>query len=608
MGSFAAAAWSQTLVSSTAEAVEAKAVDRLPDFALTVPLVANETSVGTLDMPISGLRFEPRVDVQGRNLGEAQADVSIRGGVFESTGFKVGAVSLYDPQTGHYFAEIPVPPVMLTAPRILTGAANATQGFNAGAGTVAYGWRRIEARGTASVAVGDHGYNRQAFYQSGVFGRAGQLAADVEWARSEADGSRPFGEHDFQRIGGRLQLRGAFGQTDLFGGYQTKFFGWPNLYTPFGFNETENLQTVLLAANHRWQDGQGNFWQAGAYYRRNKDDYEFNRAVPGASNPFLHTTWTRGVSVDGVLQAGAAGRLVWAASALRDGLKSTSLTAGPAAGRTMMKLSVVPERTFSGVHGEWVARAGLAYDDADAAGGAWSPILGLEWRGRDQASAYVEYSEATQLPTYTALKSSATSGLFRGNAALGRETSRNLEAGVRRSLAGWTVEGAVFQRWDDDLVDWTYRRGVTARTANPVDIGVTGLELIATLRGERGDVVLGYTLLAKASDYRSALVDASFYALNYPRHRLTAALTWRFSPEWELRSDNEVRIQEDNSLRAVGGDEALISSLGFYYRPAALPRTEFSLLVDNLWDSNFEEVPAVPAGRRQLAFGVSLRW
>jgi hypothetical protein len=30
--------------------------------------------------------------------------------------------------------------------------------------------------------------------------------------------------------------------------------------------------------------------------------------------------------------------------------------------------------------------------------------------------------------------------------------------------------------------------------------------------------------------------------------------------------------------------------------------------VDNLWDSDFQEVPAVPAARRQLSASVSYAW
>ena len=51
---------------------------------------ANKLPVGTFDSPISNLEYDPRVDLQSRNMAEAQADVTIRGGIFENTGFRVG--------------------------------------------------------------------------------------------------------------------------------------------------------------------------------------------------------------------------------------------------------------------------------------------------------------------------------------------------------------------------------------------------------------------------------------------------------------------------------------------------------------------------------------
>src|SRR6478735_4267835 len=137
----------------------------LPTLSIVSDRVANETPAATFAMPVTALQFEPRVDVQARNFAEAQADVTIRGGVFENTGFKLGALSLFDPQTGHYFAEIPVAPAMLLTPKVLTGSDNATTGFNAGVGTVAYGWRPIAQRGEASAAFGDYNTNRQSLYQ-----------------------------------------------------------------------------------------------------------------------------------------------------------------------------------------------------------------------------------------------------------------------------------------------------------------------------------------------------------------------------------------------------------------------------------------------------------
>ena len=158
------------------------------------------------------------------------------------------------------------------------------------------------------------------------------------------------------------------------------------------------------------------------------------------------------------------------------------------------------------------------------------------------------------------------------------------------------------------MVDWTYRRGVTARTASPVDLKTSGVELVLRRQVQRLDLALGYTFFHRESDYGSATVDASFYALNFPKHRLTASATLRLGRGWELRADHEFRIQEDNALRREGGDEAIIGLIGAYYSPPVMRGLTLGVQVDNLWNENFEEVPAVPAGRRQVSTGVNFRW
>lgn len=582
----------------------------LPTISVYSEQVANQTPVATFAMPVSGLQFEPRVDIQARNLAEGQADVAIRGGVFENTGFKVGAFSVYDPQTGHYLAELPVAPAMLTSPRVLTGADNALGGFNAEVGTVAYGWMPITQRGEISAAVGDHATNRQSFYQGVVrpTAVAGQtLAADLELARSESDGSVPFGDHHFRRASGRVQLRDAHSQTDLFAGWQKKFFGWPNMYTPFGFNETESLETELFALNHRAWTSSGNFWQAGAYYRRNHDDYEFNRAVPGASNPFLHTTHVRSVALEGRHGSGPWA-IAYSGQYMRDSIQSTALTFGRFNSRDYLKLALLPEYTAATANGSVTLRAGATYDDTNRDAAAVSPIAEVAMKPSTGLRVYAHYAESTQVATYTALNSNAAAGLFRGNPNLGRETSRNLEAGIDFERDAWVVQAAVFRRWDDELVDWTFRNGVIARTANPVDIGTTGLEVVAVMKSPRYDLILGYTFLDKDPDYGAATIDASFYALNFANHRLTAAVVLRPAAGFELRVDNEYRIQEKNPLRTFGGHEAFLTSAGLYYLPPQLRGLELSARMDNVWDDDFQEVPAVPAARRQFSVGAAYHW
>jgi len=582
----------------------------LPAVTVFSPSVANQAPAGTFAMPVSALRYEPLVDVESRNQAEAQSDVTIRGDTFENTGMQVGVLSISDPQTGHYLTELPIPPEMLGAPSVLTGASHALETLNSTAGAVAYGWRPVREAGFISAALGNDGLSREEAYQAWSGRGAEHLAADADWAHSSANGTVPFGDSRFDRAAARVQWVAPAAETDLFAGYQSSFFGWPNLYTPFNSDETENLETVLLAANARADLGGGQFAEAGAFYRRNKDDYAFSRFAPlGPVHPYQHTTREEGAAAGGRVEA--LGLWInYHAEETRDSLESTSLVFGPYHTRTLDKAAVVPERQWDLDGGKLTLKAGASYDKSDHDSGAFSPIAELseDWVSSGLRRVYASYAETTQMASYTALDSSPTAGLFRGNPSLDRAASRNLEAGLSGSLLGWSGQAAVFYRRDDNLVDWTYTNGVFGRSANPVNVGTQGLELVARRSWSLVSATLGYTALAKDASYLGAPVSASFYALNYARQRLTAAFTLVLTENLTLRLDNAARIQASDSLRTAGGNQALESALGLSWRPAGRRDLELTAQVDNLWNSAFQAVPSVPASRRQLSFGATYGW
>ena len=591
-----------------ASAPVGSAVSTLPGVTVSAPTVANPAPAGTFAMPVTALRFEPRVDLQARNLAEAQADVTLRGGTFETTGYRLGVLSLADPQTGHYLTELPLAPAMLGAPRVLAGAEAALGVANATAGAVAQDWRPVSNGGFISAGAGRFALRRAEVF-AGAVSSAG-LGVDVGLARSRADGAVRFGDHDFNRASLRLQSRAASSRTDAVLGYQGKRFGWPNLYTPFGSAESENLQTLLVALNHRVELGADDGWEAGVVHRRHKDDYAFNRFAPlGPVHPFQHTTWLTAAAAEGRWRR-ADWTFLARAEAQADRIDSTSLTFGRYRSRVLSKAAAAARREWAAEGGSGWLRLGVARDDSNRDDGAWLPVaeLGRGFAGGVLRGMRVGYAGTSQLPSYTALNANAASGLFRGNPRLGRSLSRNLEAAATLAAAGWAVEAVAFMRRDDALVDWTFRRGVTARTANAVDVRVGGLEWIARRSWPGFDLVLGHAWLGKDADYRGAAVDASFYALNHARHRLTAAVTARITPRLELRVDNSWRWQAPNPLRVTGGDRALHTAAGLYFRPAALRGLELAAQLDNAWNDTFQEVPAVPSAGRQLAFSVARRW
>ncbi|MEG3603334.1 MAG: TonB-dependent receptor, partial [Verrucomicrobiota bacterium] len=140
----------------------------LPTLSVFAQETANKRPVTTYESPISNLDFDPRVDMQSRNMVETQGDLNVRGGIFEETGIQLGSATLLDPQTGHYSTELPIAPEMLGEADVLTGAGNALRGFNTTVGTVSYKWSEITKRGSITAGGGDHNLNFQRIHNAWV--------------------------------------------------------------------------------------------------------------------------------------------------------------------------------------------------------------------------------------------------------------------------------------------------------------------------------------------------------------------------------------------------------------------------------------------------------
>ena len=125
----------------------------------------------------------------------------------------------------------------------------------------------------------------------------------------------------------------------------------------------------------------------------------------------------------------------------------------------------------------------------------------------------------------------------------------------------WSIEAAVFYRWDDNLVDWTFA-GTSAREANPVDIETFGFELIASKRWDSIETIASYTFLDK---------------------------------------------DEDNALRK-SSDFALFTHFGLSIYPTQVEGLEIFFAIDNAWDDDFEDVPGTPGRGDQYSAGVTFSW
>jgi len=594
---------------------EALSDDEISEITVKAARVANDRPASSYPTAATTLRFDPLTELQSRGIAEGQSDVTVRGGLFENTGFKLGAVTVMDPQTGHYVAELPVDPALMSAPAIYKGIDSAIEGFNSAIATVSYGINRVNDGGFVTLGAGSDSLNFQSLNFGNVTTNASgnDVGVAVSLARSEGDGSVPFGDHEFTRANVQFQHVTSDTQSDLIVSYQDKFFGWPGAYTGFAsLPETDDTQTTLLLVNHRRQSDSG-WFEAGGFYRRLVDDYDFNRTTSesGAPGSFEHETKVLGVGFQGLQQVGQVSWRYGGQITSDELVRSTDLTNGLFTKRTYATFSVVPSIDMdlsSGNKLVWRVGASLDYSDRDS--NAVSPLVGITLSRSDAKGTTdytLEFAATSQLPGYTALNSNPT-GLFGGNSLLGREKAKQLSASIERDTGDWQFKATLFSRRDDDLVDWTFATGAPfARQANAVDLDVIGVEAFFVRSWETIDLAIGYTGLDKDADYGSVQVDASFYALNFAKHRATLAFAYRFARGFELSIDNEYRVQEDNPLR-VGDDSTYLASASLNWSSTGEHKFGAALVVDNATDSEYQPFPGTPASGRQVSLSASYSW
>lgn len=589
--------------------------DDIAEVTVRAARVANTRPAAGFASVITLLRFDPLAELQSRGLAEGQSDVTVRGGIFENTGFKIAAVTVVDPQTGHYAAGLPLDPELATAPIIMTGVENGIEGFNSAIATIAYAISPLDDGGSFALGAGSDKLN----FQSARMARTTTSAAGndiglaISLARSAGDGSVANGDHRFARYNLLLQRLGRRSQSDLLVSYQDKTYAWPGAYTGFAsLAEIDDVQTTMLLASHRSATAHG-WWELGAYYRRLVDDYDFDRTTSESGTPgsFEHETRVTGIGLRGRQQTG---RVSWryAAQLASDELvRSTDLTNGRFDSRRSATLTIVPSTAFDFDNGrKLTVQAGATFDYSSRDSNAGLPLLAVSY-GKEtsagQTEFALEYAASSQLPGYTALNSNPT-GLFGGNPGLGRERARQIALSVSHTSGDWQGRVTAFSRRDDKLVDWTYATAAPfSRQANPVDIDVSGLEAFFTRQWPGFDLAGGLTMLDKDANYGAAVVDASFYALNFARYRATLALNYRIADSIELRFDNEYRSQKRNPLR-VGDDSAYLAALSIHWNSPGIAGLGVSLIVDNLTDSAYQPFPGTPAAGRQVSLSARYDW
>ena len=97
------------------------------------------------------------------------------------------------------------------------------------------------------------------------------------------------------------------------------------------------------------------------------------------------------------------------------------------------------------------------------------------------------------------------------------------------------------------------------------------------------------------------------YELDYPEHLLAFSGHWNFLPNWRVFAIQTLRYQTQNEIR-TSGDFGADASVGFYWNPQFARRVRFSMSVDNLWNSDFQQIAGLKPRPISVMSGVLVRW
>ena len=116
---------------------------------------------------------------------------------------------------------------------------------------VSYSWSSTKG-GSLTLGGGDHNLNFQRLHNAWTGNYDAMIGLGV--LKLKLQDLKVMEQYHLEIGIDRSSAKSTFGermQTDIFGGYQSKFFGWPEMYAaPYGSNETEYIKTRLFMINH----------------------------------------------------------------------------------------------------------------------------------------------------------------------------------------------------------------------------------------------------------------------------------------------------------------------------------------------------------------------
>ena len=547
----------------------------------TCSLASAQAEFSGSQMIEHGLWEAPAALINSQGL--AQRDLSIRGSSYTGAGISINGLNLKNPYSAHFNSELPIFGSLLSNPAAQYGLGNASGHL---VGTMAYQtvpsrdhvdaerdsrWQASSLQAGVGIGTKEHYTANASAFSSGVGGF-------MDWEKAR---KIDYDANDLDRYSGGAQLQHFVNdwKLDLLGSGQKKEFGAQGYYGQdpaiYAEQKTEDALLFLGATRGELDD---------AYFRTSAAWRQFNDEIIGLT-PYAHDVRSR---FGAVAAEGRTMEIQNIALNLRGDLEYEQVDGTSNGDRTRGSVLILPEARFE----RFTVKAGLNSVFQTSESAEFLPQAGVDWLASDNSTLYAAYSETIQQPDFQTLES---------NPSLHQQKSQNTELGFRQfASASLDWRAGVFFRRLENASDWF---GATRTATDLGTLNVAGVESeIAFYPSEALELRAFYQWVHKDNDRTDG-----FYELDYPEHLLNFSGHWRFMPEFLLFAAQTLRYQTENDAR-TSSDFGAAASLGLHWFPRFAHHVRLSLLVDNLWGTNFQTIPGLKPPPTTVSTGIMVFW
>ena len=555
------------------------------------------------------LNDAPSVDLRQRGQNDIQADLSIRGSSFGETLVLLNGLRMDDAQSGHHDMDLPLPTSSIGRIEVLRGAGSALYGSDAMAGTVNVITSRPEYSDVrVGAGVGNFGVNQE--YGSAAIVH-GPMDFVIDAERDFSSGFRRDRDYRSATFFSDLGIQSAAGRSNFMFGYADKPFGADQFYGPF--NSWERTKSWFAG----WTQNLGKNTDFDFGFRRHSDEFVLFRDNPSVyENNHVDRSWQADIRRHH--QVSANSTLFYGAAGIHEDLVSTNFSGG-----VVSDALGTHNRSRGAVYVDYDVRAWKRFSFSAAAReeifssshGEFDPTLAAGFWISSRVKLKGSASRAFRLPSYTDWDYHDPANF--GNPNLGPESAWDYEGGILwLPNSKWKAEATLFERRDHNVIDYVLRTcsaipaselppGASCSAAIPQvyhaenlqNLNFTGVEgsVQARLPWEQ-TVQVSYTALHGVQNVLTGLQTR--YTFEYPRN--DGIIAWHGTLPGKIIARSRIGVLD----RFASDPYALWD--------AAVAR-EFShfgmhLVVSNITDTQYQEIPGVVMPGRSVVFGLDFFW